>query len=143
MYMKLAEEFLHHSYKFRRHSHQKKVDETMQGETFVILYIQMEGGSVIPSEISKVMNISSARIAAVLNSLEGKELVTRKIDSEDRRRVLVDLTEKGKAKAEEHYHMVLALTTRMLTMLGERDAHDFVRITGRLADLALEGEVEK
>ena len=53
---------------------------------FVLTYISKHGGSVIPSEISNEMGISTARIAAALGSLESKGLITRRIDERDRRR---------------------------------------------------------
>ena len=143
MYTDLAKKFMHDSYRFRRHSQQKKVDEAMQGEAFVLLYAKMKGDSILPSEVSTEMNISSARIAAVLNSLENKGLVTRSIDPDDRRRVLVDLTQDGKALGEQYYHMVLGLTARMLAILGEQDAVELVRIMGKLADGVSEGMCDK
>lgn len=136
MYTNLAQAFIDNSYRFRRHSQQKEVDAAMQGEAFVLVYAKMRGEGILPSEISDEMNISSARIAAVLNSLESKGLITRRIDPEDRRRVLVDLTEGGTALGEQYYHMILGVTTRMLATLGERDAQELVRIMGRLADFA-------
>lgn len=137
MYTGLAKQFVCNSYRFRRHTQQKKVDETMQGEAFVLVYAKMRNGCILPSEIGNEMNISSARIAAVLNSLESKGLITRKTDPNDRRRVPVELTQKGKALGEQYYHMILGVTTRMLSALGEHDARELVRITGRLADLTL------
>lgn len=135
-YLELAQQFLYDSYLFRKQSQQKKIDENMQGEPFAALYVLRQGGSVSPSEISTVMNISSARVAAVLNSLEHKELITRKIDSSDRRKILINLTEKGRALAEERYQKAVNSTARLLKMLGEDDAKELVRITKRLAELA-------
>lgn len=135
-YTELAKQFLSDSYLFRKQSQQKKIDESMQGEAFAILYVLRQGGSVLPSEISTVMNITSARVAAVLNSLEDKGLITREIDSSDRRKILINLTEEGKALAEKRYQMAVNSTVRLLKILGEDDARELVRITGRLAELA-------
>ena len=135
-YNELAKQFLHNSYQLRSRSHQKKIDETMQGETFALLYILTRGGIVLPSEISNEMNISSARVAAILNNLENKGLIKRNIDKRDRRKILVSLTQEGIALAEKHNEMVNNMTARMLELLGEYDAKEFVRIIGRLAQLA-------
>lgn len=135
-YTELAKQFLHASYHFRKHGMQRKIDETMQGEAFAILYILRQGGIVLPSEISNEMNISSARVAAMLNNLESKGLVSREIDKSDRRRILVDLTQSGRELAEKHHQHAVNATVRMLEMLGEHDAGELVRIMGRLAGLA-------
>lgn len=120
----------------------KLMKESMQGEAFVVQYIHQCKNSALPGKISSRMGISSARIAAALNSLEKKGLITRRIDADDRRRVLVDLTEEGKALAEEQRRMVLEDMTRMLSMLGEDDAREYVRITCRLADFALKAKTK-
>lgn len=134
-YKELAKEFLHNSYRFRSQGHQKRIDENMQGETFAIAFILRQGGVVLPSDISNEMNISSARVAAILNSLENKKLITRKINKSDRRKILVELTEEGKLFAEDHSRKVVESTAKMLELLGEDDARDLVRIIRRLAGL--------
>ncbi|MCL2025138.1 MAG: MarR family transcriptional regulator [Coriobacteriia bacterium] len=93
------------------------------------------GGAVTPGQIGDVMNVSSARIAQTLNSIEKKGLITREIDVNDRRKVLVTLTPAGAKAAEEHLRTITELATKMLTLLGEEDAKEYVRITGKLADI--------
>ncbi len=135
-YTELAKQFLHGSYQLRSRGHQKKIDNTMQGETFVLLYILRQDDVVMPSEISNVMNISSARVAAILNNLEDKGFITRHIDKKDRRKILVELTQEGIEMAEMHNERVINITARMLELLGEHDAKEMVRIIVKLAELA-------
>lgn len=135
-YMELAEKLFQNMYLLRKSRPQRKMTESMQGETFVLRYISQHEGSVVPGEISAIMDISSARIAATLNSLEKKGLITRQIDTNDRRRILVRLTQAGKDLAEEHHQSVMEGGARLLSLLGEQDAMEYVRITGRLAELA-------
>ncbi len=134
-YTELAQQFLCRSYQFRNRGHQKKVDEVMRGEAFALLYILKNGSCVLPGEISNEMNISSARVAAILNSLEDKGFILREIDKSDRRKVLVQLTQEGRVLAKKHVQMVVNITTSMLKLLGENDAKELVRIMGRLAEL--------
>ena len=53
---------------------------------------------------------------------------------EDRRRILVDLTEAGREQAKKHYEMIMNITVNMLQYLGEEDATELVRIMKKLAD---------
>jgi len=133
-YIKLAEEFMQKMFLLNKARPQRKLHESMQGESFVLHYISFHENSVLPSEICKMMGISSARIAAALNSLESKGIVTRRIDVSDRRRILVDLTPKGKAMAGEQRQEMLENTSKLLSLLGENDAREYVRLTGKLAD---------
>lgn len=114
---------------------QKQIDASLHGETSVLQYLAQKGGDVIPSKISDVMQVSTARVAAALNSLEDKGLITRQIDLDDRRRILVRLTTAGERQAAEHREMVLGNIADMLRSLGEHDAKEYVRITSRLAEL--------
>jgi len=118
--------------KFKPHKH---INESLQGETFVLHFIAHHGDDVLPSEIGHKMDVSSARIAATLNRLEEKGLITRQIDTADRRKILVKLTEVGKEIAERHEEIVLTETIKMLTALGEYDAKEYVRITGKLTEI--------
>ena len=134
-YIKLAEEYLHKIYRLSKHKTHKEINESMHGEMFALQYIGLQGGDVLPSEISNMMHVSSARVAATLNSLESKGLITRRIDFSDRRRILVELTPNGKEEAEKHFQMILKNVAEMLSTVGESDAKEYVRITGRLSDL--------
>ena len=135
-YTKLAEEFLHQMYLFRKGMLQKRLNQSMQGETFILQYLAAahEDG-VIPSNISNEMGISSARIAAALNSLENKGLITRRIDVSDRRRILVHLAPAGQEQAEQHKQAILSAITQMFQFLGRQDAEEYIRITGRLTEM--------
>lgn len=132
-YTELAKQFLNHTSQFRKGHHQQKIDKTMQGEAFVIMYISRRGGGVLPGEISNKMNITSARVAAALSSLENKGLITRTMDSNDRRKILVNLTTAGEELAESYEQKALENAKQMLELLGEQDALEFVRILGKLA----------
>lgn len=137
-YEESAKQFLFKSYQLKKIHHQQMIDECLQGEVFALLYIERRNDFVLPSEISDEMKISSARVATILNNLERKGLIKREIDPVDRRRILVSLTPSGDERAKQNNRKVIQLITSMLESLGERDAGEFVRITGRIVDLAIE-----
>ncbi len=132
-YRKLAVEFFKDLHSLKKARPQKHISESLRGEAFAMQYIAHHDGPVLPGEISNEMDISSARIAAALNSLEKKGLVTRRIDPEDRRRILVELTELGQEQAHKHTEEILDNITQMLSVLNEEDAREYVRITSILA----------
>lgn len=139
-YKALATEFMQKMYILNKARPQRQLNESMQGEHFVLQYLAHHEASVLPGDISNFMGISTARIAVALNSLERKGMITRRIDTSDRRRILVDLTPKGRNIAEEHQQEILENITKIITMLGEQDAREYVRITGRLAEYALQNK---
>ena len=131
-YEELAKELLEGMHALQKAGHQKLIREGIQGES-VILHFIRKHDTTVPGDISDAMGISSARVAAVLNSLDGKGLITREIDGGDRRRIIVKLTEKGTIEAEEQQKRNIKLIACALAGLGEQDAKEYVRITGRLA----------
>lgn len=134
-YDQLSSSMLLSMKKIRDSQIQKQINASMQGEMFVLQYLAHQGHEMSPSEISDAMQVSTARVAATLNSLEDKGRITRQIDPDDRRRILVGLTSAGSQEAEEHSAMVLGNVAEILRGLGEQDAQEFVRIIGRLAEI--------
>ena len=132
-YRKLAVEFFKDLHSLKKARPQKHISESLRGETFAMQYIAYHDGPVLPGEISNEMGISSARIAATLNTLEAKGLVTRRIDERDRRRILVELTEAGRQREAVHAKHMLDVMVQMLKDLGEEDAKEFLRILKKLS----------
>lgn len=137
-YQQLAREFMEEMNKMRKRKTQKHLSESMQGEHFILFYVSKHQGDATPSEISQAMGISTARIAAALNNLENKGLVTRTIDVNDRRRILIRLTDAGQDHVKQHHEMVMGITTKMLEYLGEDDAKELLRIIRKLSARAPE-----
>lgn len=108
------------------------IAESLRGEIIVLHYIEKDGGPVKPSEISRGIKRTTARVAATLNNLEKKGLVTREIDADDRRRILVRITHAGRELIKEKRRDAVRMTAKMLSSLGEEDARAYVRITGKL-----------
>ncbi|MDR0856050.1 MAG: winged helix DNA-binding protein [Clostridiales bacterium] len=119
----------------QKSGHQKSMQDGIHGESFLLYCIKEKHGESVPSEIGSKMGVSGPRIAAELASLEGKGLITREVDSTDRRRILVRLTQKGIAVEAEQQGRYIGRVAAMLQALGERDAEEYIRITGRLAEL--------
>ncbi|MCL1805952.1 MAG: MarR family transcriptional regulator [Clostridiales bacterium] len=134
-YSALAIEFFDKMHMLRKAKPQKHIDGALQGEAFALHYIASHGGEVVPGEIGNEMNVSTARIAQTLNSIERKGWITRQIDQTDRRRILVKLTPEGKSVEDAHYREIIGTTASMLSMLGEADAVEYIRIMGKLAEI--------
>jgi len=131
----LAEELMGEMRALHRAKPQKHLNEAFSGEAFILDYLANTDGTAQPSTIGGEMGVSSARVATALNSLEKKGLVRRHIDTNDRRRILIELTEQGRATARHHHEAVRRVVSRMLDLLGEDDAREYIRINKRLAQM--------
>jgi DNA-binding MarR family transcriptional regulator len=131
-YDKLAEELLENMAALHRAKVQKNIREALHGEAFVLGCIASHDGDMQPGEISQKTDVSNARVTTTLNSLEKKGLITRQIDTSNRRRVFVTITHKGRELAEEHQKTIVRTAREVLEFLGEQDAKDYVRIMKKL-----------
>ena len=136
----MASSLFHHMRVLKTDRSQKFINESMQGEAHILFFIAAHGCGVLPGEIGSAMNVSSARVAQALNNMEHKGWIIRRIDPEDRRRILVSITPEGKTVADMHHQAVVGLVAGMLRLLGERDAEEYVRITGKLAGILAKHE---
>lgn len=85
-------------------------------------------GPLSAGELARGIAVSQATVTGIVDRLEQKELVTRSRDAQDRRRVLIDLTEPAKALVADsppplHERFMLRLAE---TSSAERDEIDRV-----------------
>jgi DNA-binding MarR family transcriptional regulator len=102
-----------------------------KGEMFLLHYLCAHPKPVVPGYLSEVMGISTARIATILNSLEAKGLIERRIDTNDRRKILVTITDAGRKQITEKHERMYKMFAAALREMGEDDAKEFVRLVTR------------
>lgn len=90
-----------------------------------------------PTELYQTLMISSGGLTARLNRLEAAGLIRRREAQADRRSLLVELTEDGRAKAEAAFREDMALERRLLGGLNAAEQAELSRLLTRLA-LSLE-----
>ena len=110
---------------------QEKISAAMRGEMAVLRLLGREAKPLPAGEISRMLSMTTSRIAAVLGSLEKKDMILRQADKADKRRVLVTLTQKGDAFCLKRRQEIMEHMTEMLKYLGEEDAAHLVRIIKR------------
>jgi DNA-binding MarR family transcriptional regulator len=59
--------------------------------------VQREGGETTPGRLAKAIHLSQATVTGILDRLSARGLISRERSEEDRRRVIVRLTEAGTA----------------------------------------------
>ena len=88
------------------------------------------------------MQVSSARIASTLNSLEKKGLIKRSKSEEDKRKIVISITTNGITKIEEHQEKVKRYVEHLVETLGEKDSLEFIRIVKRIKEITYESIIE-
>lgn len=92
-----------------------------------------------PRRIAQSLWLSRPAVIAALNRLESEGLVTRTRAANDRRLVLVELTEKGKVRLEEAVPAYLETVTRVMEPMDEGEVAELSRLTRKFWILNYEG----
>ena len=106
------------------------------GEVGVMRCLYLKSEAMSAGELSRVMDIGSGGVANLLNSLEKKGYITRKMNPTDRRGIMVSLSESGYQLAEAKEQEALDMTIGLLTRLGKEDTAELIRIYQKMLDIA-------
>ena len=131
-YSALAQELLHALDTAGPRPPHEDISQTQRGEMAVLRLLAEENRQLLAGEISRGLGMTTSRIAAVLNSLEKKDMITRCADPADRRRVVVALTGRGEDFCRARRREAERDFTHLLERLGEDDARQFVHLLVRV-----------
>lgn len=84
------------------------------------------------NQLGRMTAMDPATIQGVVQRLMGRGLIERKPDGNDRRRVLLRLTEAGRTAVEEINDRVGAINDRILQPLSRSERELFIRLLKRL-----------
>lgn len=110
----------------------QQLSKMFMGESFVLHYLANHEGVIHPKELSERMGVSTARIANLLNKMEEKNLIVRRVCLEDNRKLIVALTDVGQQMADQLRSDLLATICAELEILGPEDALAFIRIRRKI-----------
>lgn len=131
-YEELASELLQVNESLLHQPAQDLLTKLSRGEHFVLNYLFTHQLQAHPTDLSRHMVVSTARIAALLNRMEEKGLISRWPDPLDNRQIIVSLSPKGEQAIEAFRKKVIRATANMLELLGPEDAQEFLRIQRKL-----------
>jgi MarR family transcriptional regulator, organic hydroperoxide resistance regulator len=140
VYKELAHELLRNMTRTAKMPFQKKVEDISHGERKILGFLSYAKSSATSGELSEALYLSTPRVASALNSLSKKGFIERSRDANDKRIVIVTITEAGIHYMEEERNEALTMIEQTLEKLGEHDAKEFVRIMKRITDITIENE---
>ena len=132
-YRSLATEYLSGMPLPGKDMRKKGLDGAHAGD-LLLLCIE-ERGEVLPKELSDTMCVSTARVAIAINDLSDKGFITREIDGDDRRQIIVKLTDKGREHISAQRQKFIDNIAELFAELGEHDATEYVRLHAKVAEI--------
>jgi DNA-binding MarR family transcriptional regulator len=86
----------------------------------------------------ETLAVSKAAVSQMLGSLEKRGYIRREIDLDNRRKIIITVTEKGKTAVDRGKKQMDALTSRIIGRFGEKDTRDFVQLVTRFSEIVYE-----
>ena len=114
------------------------IDVFYQGEirilTFIASYNDIsKENPLLPSDISKTLNMTNPRVSKILNNLESKGFIKREFSTMDRRKVYIHITNDGlnyveniSLKTQESFNVIIQ-------KIGESDTIELIRILNKIS----------
>jgi len=105
-----------------------------QGEYLVLRNVWLTK-TAKAAELSAILQLSRPSISRILNDLEGRGLITRRIDESDRRSIDIELTEAGVKAVQRANRGLLRIAERVVDGLGESDTERLIHLLEKLTDI--------
>ncbi len=111
-----------------------RLDELHKGTGFLLGLLAMADGVVYAGDIARQMDVSTARIAALLNKMEKNGYIRREPSTEDARKTVVTLTQPGRTWIRKTREQALDQTELLLERVGSDDVWEFIRLSKKLKE---------
>ncbi|MBP5417665.1 MAG: MarR family transcriptional regulator [Clostridiales bacterium] len=104
----------------------QKLDVQSMGISNVLCFLMCSDHEVTAGEISEYMNVSTARVAVLLKKMADKGLIEKRTDPSDGRKVMVAITDSGKALFQEQQREILLYSGAIVDHFGVEKIKEFI-----------------
>lgn len=112
-----------------------------QGESGVLLYLLNANSNVSQSELSESLGVTMPRIVAVINTLQNKELIEKNLDSNDKRKSIISITNKGKDNIIKKKKDAIKFIENVIKELDEQEIEQYIAISKKIEQISNKIEV--
>jgi DNA-binding MarR family transcriptional regulator len=115
-----------------------QMEKMQKGENNVLRVLAMsDNESLTPKKIAMQTGLSSARVAAILTSLEKKDQIFRTNDPKDRRSVIVTLKKEGRVRSLREQDEIKKRMHFVFRKMGKADTEEFISLIEKFVDYQL------
>ena len=129
-----AQEFLNELYSSIPRSFYNRLEAPQRGFGFILSYLERTDGEVIAGDLSKKLNVSTARIAALLKKMEKCGYVKRYASKEDGRCTVVKITPAGITYINDMREQTLRRIEKLLDSVSKEDLETYIRISHQIRE---------
>ena len=106
----------------------RTVLDSIRGEYGVLRYLLYVQDKTSPCFLTEQLHVVPGRMTDILNSLESKGFIKRQKSDEDRRRVVVCITESGRDEAFQKMEYIRNEYQGLFKILGQKDTEELIRL---------------
>ncbi|MBQ8293224.1 MAG: transcriptional regulator [Bacilli bacterium] len=104
------------------------LDDWTKGLFVILRVIDRSENEVVAGDLSSALNVSTARMAVALATLDAKKWIKKHKSKLDARKTVVELTELGKTKLQEKEEQLIQIMKEFLDKLDEEEVMQLVNI---------------
>ena len=103
-----------------------KLDATRRGAYFVLDYLVKNTKEIFSIDLSNALKVSTARMTKLLKSMEKKKLIFKTKSLHDARKIIISITEKGRATLMEFKQAMTNFLNSIIDEIGEDKFDEFI-----------------
>lgn len=110
----------------------KTLEDGYKGLFVILKVIRNRSGEIIAGDISNELNISTARVAVALKTLEEKKYIIKSKGTDDGRKTIVKITNDGLIVLEKRENEIKDLIKGILNILTEDEIKQLINILWKI-----------
>ncbi len=114
-----------------------------EGIIHALIYLYTIKKPVSAGDISKKLGVSTARVAVILRKMQEKELITKKSDPSDARKVVISITSKGEAFIDQRKSMFFNDVRDLVDKIGKERFDEFLNVLSEVHELMEERRISR
>lgn len=115
--------------------YQSLLDDNLSRNQTILMDIVKDYGKISIGEIARLMKITSSAVGQIVNKLEDGNYLVRTINSQNRREILVQLTDKGTRYFEKEEKINRQIINRIYTQMELSEMEELKRIITKLSNI--------
>lgn len=113
----------------------KNLNSTLSVPQIFLLHILQKNGTCTPSNIAQIMGVTSGAITSLTDRLHKQGLIIRERNENDRRVVMISLTDPGKELSQKLEQASIKHLATIFDKLPAEDIDNLINIFHRLRDV--------
>lgn len=124
---------MHEIFRVLRKRSAETTEVKLTGEQFGLLHvINLKNETCVQQDLANMMGKDKSAILRLIDSLQQKKLVVRVVDSSDRRKNCLHVTELGKEVIQQYIDMEAQISKELTAGITEAEMDTFYKVTSTI-----------